>query len=113
MLLVANVKKDTIPAVTHVDGSARIQTIRRENHALYYDMIQEFYRISGCPVIINTSFNVRGEPIVESPEDAFRCFINTYMDYLIIGNFIVAKKDNMRLVDSDGLKKYLGGFSLD
>lgn len=113
MLLVAYVRKDTIPAVTHVDGSARIQTIRRSDNARYYDLIQEFYRISGCPVVINTSFNVRGEPIVESPEDAFACFINTFMDYLVIGNFVVVKKENMHLVDADRLKRYLGKFSLD
>lgn len=113
MLLVAKVKKDNIPAVTHIDGSARIQTIKRTDNQKYYDLINEFYRISGCPVIINTSFNVRGEPIVESPRDAFNCFINTYMDYLVMGDYIIAKQDNLHLIDEHRLKEYLGGFQLD
>ncbi|MFA5224906.1 MAG: carbamoyltransferase [Candidatus Omnitrophota bacterium] len=82
-----------IPAVTHVNYSARIQTIKREDHPLYYDMINAFYEKTGCPVIVNTSFNVRGEPLVCSPEDAFRCFMRTGMDYLVIGKFILDKKE--------------------
>jgi carbamoyltransferase len=85
------VKRSIIPAVTHVDYSARIQTIDREGHSLYYDMINTFYKRTGCPVIINTSFNVRGEPIVCSPQDAFKCFIRTEMDYLIMGSFLLDK----------------------
>jgi carbamoyltransferase len=77
-------KRSLIPAVTHVDYSARIQTISREDHPLYYDMIDAFFRKTGCPVIINTSFNVRGEPLVCTPEDAFKCFMRTEMDYLDI-----------------------------
>ncbi|MBI3006326.1 MAG: carbamoyltransferase [Ignavibacteriales bacterium] len=93
MLFVANVRNDKriIPAVTHVDGSARLQTISRNQHPLYYDLIAEFERQTGCPVIINTSFNVRGEPIVCSPEDAWRCFMRTEMDCLVMGSYILEK----------------------
>ena len=102
MLFVAQVREDkrTVPAITHVDGSARLQTIRREDHELFYDLIGEFERQSGCPVIINTSFNVRGEPIVCTPQDAFRCFMRTDMDYLVMGSFILDKK-KMKPVEKD------------
>ncbi len=113
MLLVAPVKNGSVPAVTHVDASARVQTISASQHPRYYGLIKEFFRLTGCPVIINTSFNVRGEPIVESPRDAFNCFINTYMDYLVLGNYIISKQDNPGLVDEARLKAYLGSFSLD
>jgi carbamoyltransferase len=94
MLFVAQVRPDrrTIPAVTHVDGSARLQTISREDHVLFYDLISEFDTLTGCPVIINTSFNVRGEPIVCSPIDAIKCFMRTDMDYLILGSFLLDKR---------------------
>jgi carbamoyltransferase len=94
MLFVATVREDKreIPAVTHVDGSARLQTISRKQNALYYDLIADFERQTGCPVIINTSFNVRGEPIVCTPEHALRCFIRTEMDYLVMGSYVVAKE---------------------
>jgi len=94
MLFVAQVRTDrrTIPAVTHVDGSARLQTIVRDDHALFYDLIIEFEKLTGCSVIINTSFNVRGEPIVCTPSDAIKCFLRTDMDYLILGNFILDKR---------------------
>lgn len=113
MLLTAQVKSNDIPAVTHVDGSARIQTINKKQNAKYYALLKKFYNLTGCPVIINTSFNVRGEPIVEGPKDAFNCFINTYMDYLVMGNCLISKNDNKHLVDEKKLKKYLGSFSLD
>ncbi len=94
MLFVATVREDKreIPSVTHLDGSARLQTVSREQNALYYDLIKEFDRQTGCPVIINTSFNVRGEPIVCTPEHALRCFMRTEMDYLVIGSYIVSKE---------------------
>jgi carbamoyltransferase len=94
MLFTAQVRNDKreIPAVTHVDGSARLQTIRREDSEIYYELIKEFERQTGCPVIINTSFNVRGEPIVCTPEDAFHCFMRTDMDYLVMGSFLVDKR---------------------
>ncbi len=91
------IKRSVIPAVTHVDYSARIQTIKREDNPLYYDTINNFYQKTGCPVIINTSFNVRGEPLVCSPEDAFRCFMRTQMDYLIMGCFLLDKKEQKPL----------------
>ncbi len=95
MLLVAQVREDnrTIPSVTHVDGSARIQTVNRTDNPLYYDLIKTFYKRTGCPVIINTSFNVRGEPIVCTPQDAFACFMRTNMDYLVMENFLLDKKE--------------------
>ncbi len=83
--------RSEIPAVTHVDYSARVQTIKKDAHPLYYDMINAFYKKTGCPVIINTSFNVRGEPLVCSPQDAYRCFMRTEMDYLVIGCFVLDK----------------------
>lgn len=101
MLFVAQVKDGTrIPAVTHVDGSARLQTISRDQHPLYYDLISEFDRLTGCPVIINTSFNVRGEPIVCTPADAFRCFMRTDMDVLVMGSFLVEKKDMVNVPEN-------------
>jgi len=87
------VRRSAIPAVTHVDYSARIQTIKKEDNPLYYDMINAFYEKTGCPVIINTSFNVRGEPLVCTPEDAFKCFMRTEMDYLVMGPFLLDKKE--------------------
>jgi len=114
MLLVANVnsnnlKKDNaeepegfdrlkivrsgIPAVTHVDNSARLQTVSKDTpNRIYYELMNEFYKNTGCAVIINTSFNVRGEPIVANPQDAYRCFMRTEMDYLAMGSFVVDKK---------------------
>lgn len=86
-------RRSTIPAVTHVDMSARVQTVAREDNQRFYDLIARFGEITGDPVLINTSFNVRGEPIVCTPEDAFNCFMRTGMDYLVIGNFILDKQD--------------------
>jgi carbamoyltransferase len=86
-----NVPRSVIPAVTHVDYSARIQTVRRAESPEYYDLIKAFYDLTGCPVIVNTSFNVRGEPIVCTPEDAYRCFMRTEMDYLVLETFLLDK----------------------
>lgn len=88
-----NVKRSEIPAVTHVDYSARIQTVRRETNPLYWEIIEAFKRKTGCPVIVNTSFNVRGEPIVCTPEDSYRCFMRTEMDALVLENFILHKDE--------------------
>ena len=88
-----NVPRSDIPAVTHVDYSARIQTVHRETNALYYELIGAFKQRTGCPVIVNTSFNVRGEPIVCTPEDAFRCFMGTEIEMLAIGNCILRKHE--------------------
>lgn len=86
-------KRSQVPAVTHVDYSARIQTVAREDNPAYYELINAFYKKTGCPVIINTSFNIRGEPLVCSPEDAFKCFMRTEMDYLVISNFLLDKRE--------------------
>ncbi len=93
MLLVAQVKEDKrfMPSITHVDGSARIQTIAPDENPLYYDVINEFYALTGCPVVLNTSFNLRGEPLVMSPRDAYLCFMRSGLDYLVMGNFILDK----------------------
>ncbi|MBU0504082.1 MAG: carbamoyltransferase [Candidatus Omnitrophota bacterium] len=99
------VKRSQIPAVTHVDYSARIQTVKREDNPLYYDMINEFFKSTGCPVIINTSFNVRGEPLVCSPEDAFKCFRRTEMDYLVMGSFLLDKKEQKAIERDTEWKK--------
>ena len=94
MLQVCQVREGKgIPAVTHVDGSARLQTVTRDAHAEFYDLLAEFDRQTGCPVLINTSFNVRGEPIVCNPEDAYKCFMRTNMDLLVLGNHILRKQD--------------------
>ena len=88
-----NVSRSSIPAVTHVDYSARIQTVHKETNPLYHSLIKEFQTITGFPVLVNTSFNVRGEPIVCTPSDAFRCFMGTDLDFLVIGNFILDKRN--------------------
>ena len=94
-----NVPRSTIPAVTHVDYSARVQTVRPEENGLYYDLIAEFGKLTGCPVVVNTSFNVRGEPIVCTPEDAHKCFMRTEMDVLVIGDFVLEKQDQGEFVE--------------
>jgi carbamoyltransferase len=97
MLMVYPVRKEyqkRIPAVTHVDGSGRLQTIRRKQNPLYYDLVKESGKLSGIPILINTSFNIRGEPIVCTPEDAFRCMMGTGIDFLVIGNFLVKREEN-------------------
>src|SRR6185369_15222639 len=86
-----NVPRSTVPAVTHVDYSARIQTVHRETNPLYWEIIESFRQKTGCPVIVNTSFNVRGEPIVCTPQDSYRCFMRTEMDYLVLENFVLSK----------------------
>ncbi len=100
-----NVSRSDIPAVTHIDYSARVQTVSRETNPLYYDLIKAFGRKTGCPVIINTSFNVRGEPIVCRPEEAYKCFMRTEMDYLVMGNFIIAKTAQKQLEEDSNWRK--------
>ena len=99
MLLVAQVRegKRTIPSVTHVDNSARLQTVTREEAPLYYDLIRAFEEITGVPIVINTSFNVRGEPIVCTPHDAYLCFMRTNMDHLVLGHHLLDKKEQPKL----------------
>ena len=99
MLMVYPIKKkwhSTIPSVTHVDGSGRLQTIDKKQNPLYYSLIKEFGRLSKIPILINTSFNIRGEPIVCSPYDAYKCMMGTGIDCLVIGKYLVWRKDNLR-----------------
>jgi carbamoyltransferase len=96
-----NVVKSVIPAVTHVDYSARIQTVNEKTNKKYYNLIKKFKEKTGCPIVVNTSFNVRGEPIVNNPEDAFNCFIGTDLDILVIGNFYLEKKNQKQLIKKD------------
>ena len=104
-----NVKRSDIPAVTHVDYSARIQTVHEETNPKYYKLIKKFNEISGCPILVNTSFNIRGEPIVNTPSEAFNCFMGTELDKLVIGNcFLEKKKQNTKLK-----KDYKSNFELD
>jgi carbamoyltransferase len=104
-----NVPRSEIPAVTHVDYSARIQTVSKETNPKYHALISKFKEITGCPVLVNTSFNVRGEPIVCSPEDAFNCLMGTDIDFLVVGNCILRKEQqNQALV-----KDYKNAYELD
>jgi carbamoyltransferase len=105
-----NIKRSEIPAVTHVDYSARIQTVRRETNPLYWEIIEAFRQKTGCPVIVNTSFNVRGEPIVCTPGDSYRCFMRTEMDYLVLETCLLDKRDQPKFQDSADWRK---DFKLD
>jgi len=104
-----NVPRSSIPAVTHVDYSARVQTVHRDTNPAYYDLIQRFNELTGCPVLINTSFNVRSEPIVCTPEDAFRCFMGSDLDVLVVGNSVLVKQDQNPALKLD----YKSEFELD
>jgi carbamoyltransferase len=84
-------KRPALPAITHVDGTARLQTVHRETNPRYHKLLKEFEKLTGIPVILNTSFNIMGEPIIESPIDAIRCFFSTGLDYLVMGNYILSK----------------------
>lgn len=104
-----NVKRSSIPAITHIDYSARIQTVHKETNPRYYELIKEFKNITKCPILVNTSFNVRGEPIVCSIEDAFNCFMGTNLDVLVIEDFILFKEDQNKSL----IKDYKNKFELD
>jgi carbamoyltransferase len=104
-----NIKRSEIPAVTHIDYSARIQTVTKNTNKRYFDLITKFKEKTGCPIIVNTSFNVRGEPIVNTPTDAFNCFMGTDLDYLVIGNYILNKNEQ----DPNLKKDYTKEFELD
>lgn len=101
-----NVKRSDIPAVTHVDYSARIQTVARETNPVYHALISRFEALTGCPVVVNTSFNVRGEPIVGTPEDAFRCFMGTEIEWLACGNAVLRKEDQNPKLAEDYKNRY-------
>ena len=104
-----NIKRSEIPAVTHVDYSARIQTVYQNTNERYYKLIKKFKEITNCPVLINTSFNIRGEPIVNTPQDAFNCFMGTDLDILVIGDYYLEKNKQ-----NENLKKdYTKQFELD
>jgi carbamoyltransferase len=98
-------RRSDLPAVTHIDYSARIQTVHKETNVLFWQLLQSFKQLTGCAVLINTSFNVRGEPIVHTPQDAYRCFMRTEMDYLVIGNFIFDKKQQPVWIQKDNWKE--------
>jgi len=99
-----NVPRSTIPAITHVDYTARIQTVHRETNPRYHALLTHFHERTGCPVLVNTSFNVRGEPIVCTPEDAYRCFMRTEMDYLVLENFLLSKPEQPKWDKDDSWK---------
>ena len=107
-----NVRRSTIPSVTHVDYSARVQTVDEERHGPFYRMMKRFKEKTGCPVIVNTSFNIRGEPIVCGPEEAYRCFMSTFMDVLVMENTMLLKEEqpNAKRFDADS---YKASFKLD
>jgi carbamoyltransferase len=104
-----NVPRSEIPAVTHVDYSARVQTVHRETNPRFHELLSRFKAATGCPVLVNTSFNVRGEPIVNTPEDAFRCLMGSDIETLAIGNFVLAKEDQDPALKLD----YKNAFELD
>jgi carbamoyltransferase len=99
-----NVRRSQVPAITHVDYSARVQTVHRETNPRFHALLEAFRDRTGCSVLVNTSFNVRGEPIVCSPEDAWRCFMRTEMDYLVLENFLLAKTGQPAVEQDDAWK---------
>ena len=105
-----NITRSKIPAVTHVDYSARIQTVHQETNPKYHKLISLFEEKTSCPIVVNTSFNVRGEPIVCTPEDSYRCFMRTEMDVLAIGNYVILKSEQVSLKDN---KNWQENFQLD
>ena len=108
-----NVVRSEIPAVTHVDYSARLQTVDEERNPRFYRLLEAFDRLTGCPVLVNTSFNVRGEPIVCTPEDAYRCFLATDMDALVLEDIVIVKDDAAREAGLEAREAYLAQFQLD
>jgi carbamoyltransferase len=104
-----NVPRSSIPAVTHVDYSARIQTVHKETNPKYHALLSRFKELTGCPVLVNTSFNVRGEPIVSTPEDAFRCLMGTQIEFLVVGNSVINKVDQ----DPKYIVHYKSSYELD
>ena len=101
-----NVPRSSVPAITHVDYSARIQTVHKDTNPRYYAVISKFKEKTGCPIVVNTSFNVRGEPIVCTPTDAFRCFMGTELDVLAIGNYFLTKEDQDEALNENYKERY-------
>ena len=108
-----NIPRSTFPAVTHVDYSARMQTVDDARNPRTRGLLRAFFARTGCPVLVNTSFNVRGEPIVCTPEDAYRCFLATEMDALVMEDVVVLKEDVAERVDMAARERYLAQFQLD
>ena len=104
-----NALRSTVPAITHVDYSARIQTVHADTNPRYHSLITKFKNKTGCPILVNTSFNVRGEPIICSPTDAYRCFMGTELDVLVVGNYLL-KKDEQNI---NLMKSYKASYELD
>jgi carbamoyltransferase len=101
-----NIPRSSIPAITHVDYSARVQTVHFDTNPRFYKLINKFYQKTGCPIIVNTSFNVRGEPIVCTPTDAFRCFMGTELDILVVEDFVIQKKEQNTNLNKNYIEKY-------
>ena len=108
-----NVVRSTLPAITHVDFSARVQTVDEARHGRFYRLMKTFERQTGCPVVVNTSFNVRGEPIVCTPNDALRCFLGTDMDMLVLEDCVLRKEKMSSALTATEREKYLAQFELD
>jgi carbamoyltransferase len=107
-----NVARSTLPAITHVDMSARVQTVDEERHGRFYRLMKEFQRLTGCGVIINTSFNIRGEPIVCTPQDAYRCFMASEMDMLVLEDCVLRRTEQPQQ-SAEARKQYIESFELD
>lgn len=99
-----NIPRSELPAITHVDYSARIQTVHKETNPRLHQLLEKFAARTGCSVLVNTSFNVRGEPIVNTPEDAWRCFMRTEMDYLVLENYLIAKSEQQEIAKDESWK---------
>jgi carbamoyltransferase len=107
-----SVARSTLPAITHVDYSARVQTVDQQRHGRFYRLMRRFHDLTGCPVIVNTSFNIRGEPIVCTPEEAYRCFLATEMDALVLQNHVLLKDAQPDFICLDA-ERYKASYSLD
>ena len=104
-----NIPRSSVPAITHVDYSARLQTVHNDTNKIYHSLLSKFYEKTECPILVNTSFNIRGEPIVCSPKDAFQCFMGTELDVLVVGNYIAYKEEQDRTL----IKDYKQNYELD
>ena len=100
-----NISRSSLPAITHVDYSARVQTVSKETNPRYYNLIKAFKKLTDCPLVVNTSFNVRGEPIVCTPQDAYRCFMRTEMDILVLQNQLLYKSDQPKTEKNETWKQ--------
>jgi carbamoyltransferase len=108
-----NIPRSSVPAITHVDYSARLQTVDRERSPRFHRLLERFFARTGCPMLVNTSFNVRGEPIVGTPADAYRCFLATDMDALVVENHLLLKENLKDQQDASAREEYLAQFQLD